>query len=187
MSCAPMGAHPDTCPAEITHPRPHSKQGRTGLQSVRGRLGYRTAIPAHAELSGGGAGPTVGSGLGREHLMETMTHLVVIKPGGKETVKQTPYDKEWERVALPGPGTHEAVIAGLRNRFPALPSPLGSLHPQTSVLILCLPFCRTQNCTILLFFKLFSQTVHFLSPRCIIHLQAISTRSVMPCSASGAF
>ena len=95
---------PEVNPTEITSSQPRSKQGRTGLQSVHGRLGYGTASPAHAKVSGEGAGSTVGSGLGREHLMKTLTHLVVINPGGNETAKQRPYDKDWEHVVPPDPG-----------------------------------------------------------------------------------
>lgn len=112
-------------------------------------------------------GSTVGSALGREQLMEAGCD----KLWGKEAVKQHPYGKNGEPVP-PGPaGRH----------------PLGQAGAQAyraSVLMLCLPLSRHHNCVILLFFKLFSQTICFLSPRCVAPLQAINTRSVMPCSAS---
>lgn len=65
--------------------------------------------------------------------------------------------------------------------------PLGKMGAQayrTSVLVLCLPLHRCQNHAILLFLKLFIQAICFLSPRCMAPLQAIDTRSVMPCSGS---
>lgn len=120
--------------------------------------------------------------------MKMLKHLVVINPGGKETAKQCPYDKDGEHVIRPDPGCnspHQALSGGRGSRFPAPPRWLGSLHLQTSVPVLHLPLHRSRNCAILLFFKLSSQTVHFLPPRCIVRLQAINTRSIMPCSALG--
>lgn len=162
------GVHPNMNPTEIVSPQPCSEQGHTGLHcNVHRRLGYWTAMPGPAQESRGHVGSTVGSALGREQLMEAGCD----KPWGKVAAKQHPYDKNGEHVP-PGPA----------GRHPL--SQLGSPSLKASVLVLSLPLRRQQNRAILLFFRLFIQTICFLSPRCMAPLQATNTRSVMPCSAS---
>lgn len=65
--------------------------------------GWTTEQPTQPEVSRRGAGSTLKSGLGREHLMKTLTDVAVIEPGGKETTKQRPYNKEWEYKVPPDP------------------------------------------------------------------------------------
>lgn len=92
MSHASLGAQPDVNSTEVTSPQPCSEQGCTGLQSLRGRLGYCAVMPAHAKVGRGCAGSTAGSGLGREDLIKVLMHLVVTKPGGKVNANHNPYD-----------------------------------------------------------------------------------------------
>lgn len=134
-----------------------------------GQAGLQNSHPSPGERRWG-AGSKLGSGLGREHLVKTLMHLVGINPRGKEAAKEDPYDKGWEHGAPSDPGCDST------HRVSWGPQTYGPLRS---------PLRRSRNRTVLLFFKLFSQTILFLPPRCIVLSQAINTRSMVSRSASG--